>query len=298
MLTHRVILPRRIRVWAVGSTRWCYCAAVIAYSLPIATRDIGLRGCWMWTTPDCIERNRSIIPITAARIIRSRGGCAWRSPPYEGISASGRCYRGKCQRYAIGLCLRWGCTASSVGIVGYRIGLHGFFGISAIAANRNCLSTGSRTREIVCFVACRADHRGTRRTITVILMLCTAVLLIFSRLCVWAVLIGGIVSVITILCSAVLACGIISPIPVAIRTVCRAGWNNLTASITDFLPIATRYIVCFGRRMVTRPYRIQSDGCVCGIWASCAIRSTCRRAWCWPPEERISASGWCRGGQR
>jgi hypothetical protein len=175
----------------------------------------------MGTVPNRVECDRRIVRIACSRQIRRRGRSTRCSPTLKLISGSGRNYRRKSKRYTIGLCLTCRRTATAVCIVAYGIGLHDLFGITAIVTNGYGLTARGSACEVVCFIACTTDHRSTSGAIRIILMLSAAISLILGSFGVRTIFIGGIVAVVTILCSAVLTCRIIDPIAVAIRAVGR-----------------------------------------------------------------------------
>ena len=112
---------------------------------------------------DCREY-RHAVHNTACRIACTH---CWACccPPHEIISFSCGNSRGQGQCLTMNLGLAWRCTDTSVGVKGDGISLLYWIGITALGASIDNTSASLSWG-----------------------MLCTAVLLIFSRLCVWAVL--------------------------------------------------------------------------------------------------------------
>ena len=218
------------------------CATSIASPFPITSGYIarGRRG--MRTIPNCIKRNGCVVGVASSSTIGCTCGTARCTPTHERVPTTSRNNGRQREGDTISLGLTRRSSRTAVCVVTYGVRLNCFFGVSAVVTYRNSLSTGGGACKVMSFVAYRSDSRGAGRAVAIILMLCAAVLLVLCGLGMGAVFIGGIIAVVTILCSSVLTGGIIRPISVVVRAVRCACRGNYTAVVANAFPITSSHV--------------------------------------------------------
>ena len=166
------------------------CATSIASPFPITSGYIPRCRRGMRTIPNCIKRNGCVVGVASSSTIGCTCGTARCTPTHERVPTTSRNNGRQREGNTISLGLTRRSSRTAVGVVAYGVGLNGFLGVSAVVTYRNRLATGGGACEVVSFIAYRTDSRGTGRAVTIILMLCAAVLLVLCGLGMGSVLIS------------------------------------------------------------------------------------------------------------